>query len=304
MGDWGLTVEGYTPPPNQGTPGDWQIVTPGYFEAMGLKLKEGRFFDTRDDMSGSLAMIVNEAFVEQYVSKRRPLGTRVAINGSDSGKVYTIVGVVQNVHHNSLVAKVKPEFYATLAQYAVAPGSTRRSMSLVVRTEGDPSSFIAPVRSIVREMDPRLPVANPKTMSDIVNTAIAGPRFAMQALGMFGVLALVLSAIGIFGIVSLVVAARALVFGIRAALGATPGDLVRLSLKTGVRQAVAGLGVGIVISLIVTRAMTSMLQDVTPTDPWTFAAVIIVTGLVAILASVGPARRAGKADPSRVLGSS
>ena len=249
-------------------------------------------------------MIVNQTFVDQYIAGRRPLGTRVRIGGSDSGQVYTIVGVVENVHHASLVARTKPEFYATVAQFALAPGNTRRSMSLVVRTDGDPKTLIGPVRSIVREMDPRLPVANPRTMRDVVNSAIAGPRFAMQALGMFGLLALVLSAIGIFGIVSQVVASRAQEFGIRAALGATPGDLVRLSLRTGVRQALAGLAVGIVLALIVTRAMTSMLQDVTPTDPWTFAAVIIVTGVVAVLASVGPARRAGRADPSRVLGGS
>jgi ABC-type antimicrobial peptide transport system permease subunit len=177
-------------------------------------------------------------------------------------------------------------------------------MCLIARTSGVPTSLIGPIRSVVREMDPRLPVSNAKTMRTVVNTAIAGPRFAMQALAMFGVLALVLSAIGIFGIVSQVVASRAQEFGIRAALGATPGDLVRLSLRTGVRQALAGLGVGIVIALVVTRAMTSMLQGVTPTDPWTFAAVVLVTGLVAVLASVGPARRAGKADPSRVLGTS
>jgi putative ABC transport system permease protein len=304
MGDWGLQVEGYTPAPNQGTPGDWQIVTPGYFEAMGLELEQGRFFDSRDGLDGALAMVVNRKFVDQYFAGRKPIGSHVQINGSDSGLVYTVVGVVENVHHNSLVAKVKPEFYATLAQFARAPGTTRRSMSLVVRTEGDPSAFIAPVRSIVRDMDPRLPVSGARTMRDVVNTAIAGPRFAMQALGIFGLLALVLSAIGIFGIVSQVVASRAQEFGIRAALGATPGDLVRLSLRTGVRQALVGLAAGIVIALVVTRAMTSMLQDVRPTDPWTFAAVIVVTGAVAILASVGPARRAGKADPARVLGSS
>jgi putative ABC transport system permease protein len=304
MGDWGLQVEGYTPAPNQGTPGDWQIVTPGYFEAMGLELEQGRFFDSRDGLDGALAMVVNRKFVDQYFAGRKPIGSHVRINGSDSGLVYTVVGVVENVHHNSLVAKVKPEFYATLAQFARAPGTTRRSMSLVVRTEGDPSAFIAPVRSIVRDMDPRLPVSGARTMRDVVNTAIAGPRFAMQALGIFGLLALVLSAIGIFGIVSQVVASRAQEFGIRAALGATPGDLVRLSLRTGVRQALVGLAAGIVIALVVTRAMTSMLQDVRPTDPWTFAAVIVVTGAVAILASVGPARRAGKADPARVLGSS
>jgi len=173
-----------------------------------------------------------------------------------------------------------------------------------VRTDGDPSALIAPVRGVIRQLDDRLPISEIRTMRDVVNSAIGGPRFAMQALGLFGALALLLSAIGIFGIVSQVVASRSHEFGIRAALGATPRELIGLSLKTGVRQALAGLGIGIVIALVFTRAMTSMLQGVTPTDPWTFAAVVVVTGLVAVAASVGPARRAGKTDPARVLGSS
>jgi predicted permease len=304
MGDWGLQVEGYTPPPNQGTPGDWQIVTPGYFEAMGLTVRDGRRFDARDDMNGALSMIVNQAFVQQYIAGRRALGTRVQINGSDSTLVYTIVGVVDDVHHNSLVGKVKPEFYVTLGQFARAPGNTRRSMSLVVRTDGDPAALAAPVRAVIRRLDARLPISEVRTMSDIVNSSISGPRFAMQALGLFGALALALSAIGVFGIVSQVVASRAHEFGVRAALGATPGELVRLSVRTGVRQALVGLAIGIVIALLLTRTMTSLLQGVTPTDPLTFATVVVVTGLVAIAASVGPARRAGKTDPARVLGSS
>ncbi|HKW11689.1 MAG TPA: ABC transporter permease [Gemmatimonadaceae bacterium] len=304
MGDWGLQIEGYTPPPNQGTPGDWQIVTPGYFEAMGLTLREGRVFDQRDGMSSPLALIVNHTFTERYLAGRHALGTRVQIGGSDSLHKYTIVGVVNDVHHNKLVGQVKPEFYATLAQFAFTPGSTRRSMSLVVRTDGDPATLVAPVRAVVKQLDGRLPISEVRTMRDIVNSAIGGPRFAMEALGLFGALALLLSAIGIFGIVSQVVASRSHEFGIRAALGATPRELIGLSLRTGVRQALVGLAAGIVIALLFTRAMTSMLQGVTPTDPWTFAAVVVVTGLVAVAASVGPARRAGRTDPARVLGSS
>ena len=304
MGDWGLRVEGYTPPPNQGTPGDWQIVTPGYFEAMGLTLREGRAFDARDNMAGPLAMIVNKTFTERYFAGRHALNGRVRIGGSDSTKVYTIVGVVDDVHHKALVGEVKPEFYVTLAQFAVAPGNTRRSMSLVVRTDGDPATLAGPVRGVIKQLDARLPISEVRTMREIVNSAIGGPRFAMQALGLFGALALLLSAIGIFGIVSQVVASREHEFGIRAALGATPRELIGLSLRTGVRQALAGLAIGIVIALVFTRAMTSMLQGVTPTDPWTFATVVLVTGLVAVAASVGPARRAGKTDPARVLGSS
>ena len=301
MGDWGLAVEGYTPPPNQGTPGDWQVVTPGYFETMGLAVREGRTFTAGDDMHGPLAMIVNRAFEQQYFAGRRALGGHVQINGSDSTKVYTIVGVVDDVRHNALVGTVKPQFYATLAQFALAPGSTRRSMSLVVRTDGDPKTLISPVRAVVRAVDPRLPVSEVRTMSDIVNAAIGGQRFAMETLGVFGLVALLLSAIGIFGIVSQVVTSRFHEFGIRAALGATPRELMTIGLRTGVRQTATGLGIGIVAALLLTRVLHTMLHGVSATDPLTFVAVIAATGVVAVAASLGPARRAGRVDPSVAL---
>ena len=135
------------------------------------------------------------------------------------------------MRHNALTGTVKPQFYATLAQFALAPGSTRRSMSLVVRTDGDPRTLIAPVRAAVHAVDPRLPVSEVRTMSDIVNAAIGGQRFAMQTLGVFGLVALLLSAIGIFGIVSQVVTSRFHEFGIRAALGATPRELMAIGLR-------------------------------------------------------------------------
>src|SRR5205085_1567969 len=260
MGDWGLQVEGYTPPPNQGTPGDWQIVTPGYFEAMGLTLREGRAFDAGDGMGGSLAMIVNRTFTDRSFAARRALNGRVRIGGSDSTKVYTIVGVVDDVHHNALVGQVKPQFYATLAQFALAPGNTRRSMSLVIRTDGDPKALVASVRGAIKAVDPRLAVSEVRTMRDIVNAAIGGQRFAAQTLTAFGVLALILSAIGIFGIVSQVVASRVHEFGVRAALGATPRDLMALSLGSGLRQTTVGLGAGIVAALVLTRTLRTILS--------------------------------------------
>ncbi len=300
MGDWGLVVEGYTPPPNQGTPGDWQVVTPGYFETMELKVREGRAFDNRDVMNAPLAMIVNRTFVTQYFAGRRALGGRVRI-GSDTTKVYTIVGVVDDVRQNKLIGTVKPQFYVTLGQFARAPGNTRRTMSLVVRTDGDPKALIAPVRATIKAADARLAVSEVRTMRDIVNAVIGGQRFAMETLGVFGALALVLSAIGIFGIVSQVVASRVHEFGVRAALGATPSDLIAIGLRSGLRQTMAGLVVGVVAALMLTRALGTMLQGVTPTDPLTFATVVVVTGLVAIAASLGPARRAGRIDPNVAL---
>jgi predicted permease len=301
MGDWGLRIDGYTPPPNQGSPGDWQVVTPGYFETMGLALREGRTFTSGDDMQAPLAMIVNQAFVKQYFAGRHALGSLVRINGSDSTKKYRIVGVVDDVRHNALIGTVKPQFYVTLAQFSVAPGSTRRLMSLVVKTDGDPKKLVSAVRAQVKALDPRLPVSEVRTMREIVDAAIGGQRFAMETLGVFGAVALLLSAIGIFGIVSPVVASRLHELGIRAALGATPMDLMRMALGSGVRQAMVGLVVGIVAALMLTRVLGTLLHGVTPTDPLTFGAVVVVTGLVAVIASVAPSGRAARVDPNAVL---
>lgn len=301
MGDWGLTVQGYTPPPNQGTPADWQIVTPGYFETMGLTVREGRSFTPGDDMAGPLSMIVNRTLEQQYFGGRSAIGGRVRIGARDTTRWYTVVGVVDDVHHNALVGTVKPQFYATLAQFALAPGSTRRSMSLVVRTDGDPKALVSAVRAAVRAADPRLAVSEVRTMRDIVDAAIGGQRFAMQTLGVFGGVALLLSAIGIFGIVSQVVASRFHEFGIRAALGATPNDLMAIGLSSGLRQAMSGLAIGVVAALLLTRVLHTLLHGVTPTDPLTFAMVVVVTGVVAVLASVAPAMRAARIDPNAAL---
>jgi ABC-type antimicrobial peptide transport system permease subunit len=157
------------------------------------------------------------------------------------------------------------------------------------------------VRNVIREIDARIPVSDIRTMDEVVKASIAEPRFAMGLLTLLGALALVLSSIGIFGIVAQVVAARSHEFGIRAALGASPAQLVMLSVRGGVTQTLVGLAAGIVSALFLTRAMRGLLEGVTPTDVPTFIAVVLVTGLVAMLATVGPARRAGKADPMTAL---
>jgi predicted permease len=301
MGDWGLRVEGYTPPKGEGTPGDWQVVTPGYFEAMGMRPRAGRLFDARDGLAGPLAMIVNRRFAERYLAGRDPLGARVRVGGSDSALAYTVVGVVDDVRHNAITAEVKPQFYATLPQFARAPGNTMRTMTLAVHTAGDPAALAPAVRAAVRGLDPRLAVSDVRTMEQVVATSIAEPRFARGLLALFGLLALGLSAVGVFGVVSQVVAARTYEFGIRAALGAAPRELVALGLGAGVRQAALGVAAGVALALALTRAMTGFLYGVAPTDPATFAAVVLVTAAVALAASAWPARRAARADPASVL---
>ena len=301
MGDWGVRVEGFTPPPNTGTPSDWQVVSPGYFEAMGLKLRQGRFLEQRDDVNAPLALVVNERFVELYVQNREPLGIHVRIGGSPDAQPYQIVGVVDNVRHNGLTREVKAQFYATIAQYAVTPGNVTRSFSLVVGSEGDPRSLIAPVRAVVKGIDARLPVSEVRTMDDVLKASIAEPRFAMGVLSLFGVLALLLSSIGLFGVVSQIVASRSHELGIRAALGASPASLLRLTLRDGLTQTFIGLVIGILGALVLTRALSGMLQGVTPTDLSTFIVVIAVTLFASLLATILPARRAARADPLQVL---
>jgi len=301
IGDWGLQVEGYVPPPQAHTPAEWQVVTPGYFETMGVRLVTGRVLDARDGRDAPLAMVVNRRFAELYLAGRAPLGVRVRIGNRPDRPQYTIVGVVDDVRHNALTRELKPQFYAPLAQFAVSPGNTMRTMHLVVRTNGDPRALAGPVRRVIADVDPRLPVSDVRTLDDVVRAAIAAPRFAMTMLGMFGTLALLLAALGVYGIVSQVVALRAHEFGVRSALGARPSQLVGLSLRSGMRQVAVGIIAGVAAALAATRLMAGLLSDVAPTDPLTFVAVVAITAAVALLASVLPARRAARAEPSAVL---
>ncbi len=301
MGDWGVRVEGYTPPPNTGTPSDWQVVGPGYFETMGLALKQGRFLTAADDANAPLALVVNERFVELYIPNGEPIGRLVGIGNRPDSLRYHIVGVVGNVRHNGLTREVKAQFYAPMSQFARSQGNITRSFSLVLKTSVNPRTLIAPVRQIVQQIDPRIPVSDERTMDEVVKTSIAEPRFTMGLLTLFGVLALVLASVGIFGIVAQMVAARSHEFGIRSALGASPASLVMLSIRDGLVQTLAGLVAGIAGALLLTRALSGLLQGVTPTDVPTFALVLVVTASAAVLATVIPARRAARIDPMQVL---
>lgn len=303
MGDWGVNVEGYVPPPNHGTPADWQVLSPGAFAALGLRLREGRLLAPGDDLDGPLAMVVNQAFVDAYLAGRPAVGARVRIGSAlgAAGPQYQIVGVIENARHNTLTSQVKPGFYVTPAQFSRAPGNVIRSMSLVVRTDGDPGALLAPVRAAVRRLDPRLPIAEVRTLDDILGASIAAPQFAMRLLGAFGAMALALSAIGIFGVVSHSVAIRRQEFGIRAALGARPGALLRMALGSGLRQTSAGIVIGVGLALVSTGVLRRVLQGVSPTDPLTFGTVVALTALVALAASLVPAARAARAAPGEVL---
>jgi putative ABC transport system permease protein len=238
---------------------------------------------------------------DKYFAGRDPIGANMAMS-NDTIRMGTVVGVVGDVEQNELTAAPNPTFYAVQSQFHRSTRFTPRTMSLVVRTSGDPLALVHAVREQVRALDPEIPVSHIRTMDDIVNGSIARQRFTMLLLGAFGVLALVLCVVGIYGVVAQLVAARRQEFGVRAALGASPRTLVRMSLLDGMRQTGIGLAIGAIAALMLTRLMQGMLYGVSPGDPISFAAALGLTGIAAMAASYLPARRAGRIDPATALG--
>jgi putative ABC transport system permease protein len=300
IGNWGLRIPGYTPPPGENIPGDWQIVSPGYFETMGLHLVKGRVFDERDHDGGPVVFVISQRMADKYFAGRDPIGASMRLS-NDSAQMGTVIGIVRDVEHNGLTSITDPTFYAMHSQFHQSAQFTPRTMNLVVRTSGDPLALVRPVREQVRALDPEIPVAHVRTMDDIVRSSIAKQRFSMLLLGAFGALALSLAMVGIYGVVAQLVAARRQEFGVRAALGASPDALVRMSLWDGIRQIAVGLSVGAVAALMLTRLMQGMLYGVSTSDPATFALALLITGAIALAASYLPARRAGRVDPASAL---
>ncbi len=300
MGDWGIAVEGYTPPPEESTTAEWQVVTAGYFEAAGLRLAEGRLLDERDGMEAPLAMVISERLAEKYFAGRDPLGSHIRIGGRDAPG-YTVVGVVGDVRHNALDAEVKPTFYATQAQFAVSPGFAPRTMSLMVRTAGDPRLAAGQILRAIRGVDPRLPVSEVRTMQQVVEASIASPRFGRLLLGAFAALALLLTIVGTYGVVAQVVAMRRREIGIRMAVGASPTRVVLHAMRSGLQPAAFGVAVGILLALALARVLAGLVYGVATRDPLTIALAAATALAIATLASLVPASRAALVDPASSL---
>ena len=211
----------------------------------------------------------------------------------------TVVGIVGNVRHNGITDVIKEKFYVPHTQWHKSVGNPIRGMSLVVKTQGDPNALAGPVRRAVRGMDPSLPVADVRTMDDVVSATLSAPRFTGMLLGVFAGLALALSAIGIYGVLSYVVSRRTREIGIRVAIGAGRAQVLRLVLGSGVGLSLVGIVIGLAVAASLSRLMTTLLHDVQPGDPATFAAVAVILTAVAIAASLVPAWRATRVDPVR-----
>jgi putative ABC transport system permease protein len=297
IGDFGLRIEGYVPPPGTNPKGDWQIATDGYLEAMGERVIRGRSLSRNDRTETQLVALINEDMARRYWSGQDPIGRRFKIGGDPTRPFVTVVGIVGDVRHNELTGVVKEKFYVPHTQWHKSVGNAIRSMTLVVKTAGDPMTLAAPVRLEIRKLDPNLPVADIRSMDDVVSATLSTPRFTGMLLLVFALLALALSAIGIYGVLSYVVSRRTREIGIRVAIGAGRMQVLRMVLGQGIILTMTGVVIGIAVAIWTSTLMRDMLHGVRPGDPMTFAAVGTVLAAVAILASLVPALRATRVDP-------
>ena len=288
----GVEVPGYVKAPNENLSVDYNIVTPGYFEAMKIPVRRGRGFTAQDDSSAKpFALVVNEQFAKRFWKDADPLGRTVTVNGRE----HTVVGVVPTGKYRSLGEG--PRSY----MYQVLPQAFQAQMAIHIRTQGDPALLAPALRREVAALDPDLPLVDVKTMTNHLGITLLPARLAGSVLGAFGVLGLILAAVGVYGVMSYSVAQRTREIGIRMAVGAAQGQVVRLVMRQGMRLVVIGAAVGLAGALGAAKLVSGLLYGSGAYDAVTFAAVPAVLLGVALLAIWIPARRAAAVDPMVAL---
>jgi predicted permease len=289
-----LLVEGQ--PAADGHPqalADLRFASPAYFQTIGMTRLSGRFFTGADDLSAPPVAVVNLSMARHYFPDADPVGRRVSL---DAGRTWiTVVGIVNDVRQYGLASAPADELYQPFARTGPLSGT------LLLRTAGDPNAFAQRIPAIVREVDPRQPVSRIQTLEAIRSRSLAPPRLTAMLVTLFAVVALVVTAAGIAGVVSFSVHQRTTEIGVRMALGAPRASVTRMIVRRGLTPVMIGLGLGLVSALLMTRVVARLLFAVEPTDPLTYAAVIVVLAMVAALACLVPARRAAAIDPIAAL---
>ena len=288
----GFTIAGQpTPAPGEKPACDVRVVHPNYFEAMGIQLLQGRTFTEREATEVSRVVVVNRALVDRYFPGEDPIGKRIAVEMSDDPMPSSIVGVVGDVKYQGLDLDVRP------MAYWPHPELARSFMTLVVRANNDPAALATALRHEVLAMDNDQPIADVRTMDELLSTSIARTRFSALLLAVFAGVAMVLAAVGIYGVMSYSVEQRTREIGIRMALGADRGDVVAMVVRQGMTLSLIGVAVGLGAAWVLTRFLATLLFQVTATDPASFASIPLALVAVALVASLIPARRATKVDP-------
>jgi putative ABC transport system permease protein len=269
----------------------------GYFEALDIPLVAGRMFGPADGPGAPPVVVVNEAFAREHFPGEDPIGQRIAFDraAGPESTWYEIIGIVGDQQQESLSRPARPEVFESRYQ------DWGRNNWTVIRGSGEPVDLLPAVRAVLHEMDPLIPIARVRPLRAVRAESMARERLVLTLLGVFGVVALLLAAVGVYGVTSRAARRRVQEIGIRMALGARGSDVVRMMLRRGLAVVLLGLGVGLVAALLATRALSSLLYGVEPTDPATLAAVVALLGAVALVACYVPARRASSSDPLEAL---
>jgi predicted permease len=272
---------------------EYRYLHGDYLKALAIPVLRGRALEARDATTKNV--LVNQAMADKFWPREDPIGRRFG-QGSDAAAYYTVVGVVGNIRSFGLAAQTPFEFYRTTDQSAPS------AMTVVLRASGvDPASLIPSARAIVSTLDPNLPVTSVQTMEEVVSASVGQPRLLSALSGLFGGLAGLLAMVGVYGVTAYNVRRQRREYGIRLALGADPGTVRRLIVQRGAATAAAGIAIGGVAGVLLTRTMGSMLNDVKPTDPAVFLGNAALVLLVSMAACYLPARWAGRVDPAVVL---
>ena len=274
------------------------VSMPGYFETMKIPLIAGRTFGAQDGLMGPPTIIVNQAFARKYFPRQNPIGQHIQVQAGDGlfeHPVREVVGVVGDIKRKGLTADFDPQYYLPYAQALIT------NPYLVVRTNGDPAAIQASIGAAIHDLDKSVPVYQSSTLEEYLHKSAAKPRFQTFLLSCFAVIALTLAAIGLYGLLSYMVVQRTLEIGLRMALGAQRGTVLSMMVRRGLTLALAGVGLGALASLLLTRLIAGMLFEVRPTDPFTFAATAALLLLVSGAACGAPAFRASRLDPMKTL---
>ena len=291
-----ITIEGLVTEPGGAAPSaDWRVITPGYFDALRISLRAGRDFNDHDDADAPMSVIVSESMARRFWPEQDPLGKRVRFGG-EGAPWFSVVGVAADVRYRGL-----EDTEARALVYLPAWQTPWNPMTLIARTDGDPASLLPALRAAVASIDRELPLAAIRSMDEMIETATGARRFYVTLLAIFSGVALLLAAVGLYGVVSYSVAQRRHEIGIRVALGARPADLVRMVVGQGARAVAAGMALGLVAAVALTRLFSSLLFGVTTTDPMTYLGVPALLAAVALVACWAPARRAARVDPMVAL---
>jgi predicted permease len=289
-----LTIEGSPTDPGKAAPQvDLRVASTGYFETLGIPVLEGRSFTDQDAAGATEVAIVNRSLARRVWPDRNPIGQRISLDGGESWR--TVVGVVGDVKQYGLDSKSADEIYRPLAQYPIL------GVSLLVRSDLPAEAVETTVRKILRDIDPEQPVFDTRTLQQVRAESLAPPRVTATLIGVFAVLALAITAAGIAGILAFSVGQRTHEIGIRMAMGAVPGDVLRMVLRQAALLVLPGLALGMAGALTLTRLLTGLLFGVEPTDPFTFVAVSLLLLGVAAVACLIPARRATEIHPMVAL---